>query len=158
MDGGETLVPDKMRLVKPWKTEPRSKSPFTTKDNSFARKDLKDDDGVVTHELHQGILKSLQPKLVAWSRMRVWRGVLQPKDGKEIPFLILISFLATFAGIPVSTTHTITGSIMGVGATRRLSAVRWGIVNSILLAWLLTIPAAAAMASISYLIIRLFSF
>ena len=98
MDGGETLVPDKMRLVKPWKTEPRSKSPFTTKDNSFARKDLKDDDGVVTHELHQGILKSLQPKLVAWSRMRVWRGVLQPKDGKEIPFLILISFLATFAG------------------------------------------------------------
>ena len=67
-------------------------------------------------------------------------------------------FLATFAGIPVSTTHTITGSIMGVGATRRLSAVRWGIVNSILLAWLLTIPAAAAMASISYLIIRLFSF
>lgn len=65
-------------------------------------------------------------------------------------------FLATFAGIPVSTTHTITGSIMGVGATRRLSAVRWGVVNSILLAWILTIPAAAAMASVSYLLIRLF--
>ena len=65
-------------------------------------------------------------------------------------------FLATFAGIPVSTTHTITGSIMGVGATRRLSAVRWGIVNRILLAWLFTIPASAAVASLTYLALHLF--
>ncbi|HEX5038062.1 MAG TPA: anion permease [bacterium] len=64
-------------------------------------------------------------------------------------------FLATFSGIPVSTTHTITGSIMGVGATRRLSAVRWGIVNRILVAWLLTMPAAAAIAALTYLLIRL---
>lgn len=64
-------------------------------------------------------------------------------------------FLATFSGIPVSTTHTITGSIMGVGATRRLSAVRWGIVNRILVAWLLTMPAAAAIATLTYLLIRL---
>ncbi|MDO8461994.1 MAG: inorganic phosphate transporter, partial [Deltaproteobacteria bacterium] len=59
-------------------------------------------------------------------------------------------FMATFAGIPVSTTHTITGAIMGVGATRRLSAVRWGIVNSILMAWVLTIPASALVAALTY--------
>ncbi|MBI1909855.1 MAG: inorganic phosphate transporter [Deltaproteobacteria bacterium] len=65
-------------------------------------------------------------------------------------------FMATFAGIPVSTTHTITGAIMGVGSTRRLSAVRWGVVNSILLAWLLTIPAAGMVASLTYLLLKLF--
>ena len=59
-------------------------------------------------------------------------------------------FMATFAGIPVSTTHTITGAIMGVGSTRRLSAVRWGIVNSILIAWILTIPASGLVASLVY--------
>lgn len=62
-------------------------------------------------------------------------------------------FLATFGGIPVSTTHTITGAIMGVGATKRLSAVRWGVVNSILVAWLLTIPASALVAAIVYKIL-----
>lgn len=63
-------------------------------------------------------------------------------------------FLATFLGIPVSTTHTITGSIMGVGATRRLSAVRWGVVNRILAAWFFTIPASAAIAALFYLLIK----
>jgi PiT family inorganic phosphate transporter len=58
--------------------------------------------------------------------------------------------LATHFGIPVSTTHTITGSIVGVGATQRLSAVRWGIAGRIVWAWVLTIPAAAIMAAISY--------
>ena len=53
-------------------------------------------------------------------------------------------------GIPVSTTHTITGAIMGVGATQRLSAVRWGVAARIVWAWLLTIPAAAAVAALSY--------
>jgi len=52
-------------------------------------------------------------------------------------------FLATVLGIPVSTTHAITGSIVGVGATRRLSAVRWGVAGRIVWAWVLTIPAAA---------------
>ena len=61
--------------------------------------------------------------------------------------------LATHWGIPVSTTHTITGSIVGVGATRRLSAVRWGIAGRIVWAWVLTIPAAGVMAAISYLIL-----
>jgi PiT family inorganic phosphate transporter len=61
--------------------------------------------------------------------------------------------LATKFGIPVSTTHTITGSIVGVGATRRWSAVRWGIAGRIVWAWLMTIPAAFVMASIFYFIL-----
>ncbi|MBA3671075.1 MAG: inorganic phosphate transporter [Gemmatimonadaceae bacterium] len=58
--------------------------------------------------------------------------------------------LATHWGIPVSTTHTITGSIVGVGATKRLSAVRWGLAGRIVWAWILTIPASALMAALSY--------
>jgi PiT family inorganic phosphate transporter len=58
--------------------------------------------------------------------------------------------IATHYGIPVSTTHTITGSIVGVGATQRLSAVRWGLAGRIVWAWVLTIPAAGIMAAISY--------
>jgi PiT family inorganic phosphate transporter len=61
--------------------------------------------------------------------------------------------LPTFFGIPVSTTHTITGAIVGVGATTRLSAVRWGIAGRIVWAWLLTIPAAAVMAALSYFLL-----
>ncbi len=61
--------------------------------------------------------------------------------------------IATHFGIPVSTTHTITGSIMGVGATQRLSAVRWGIARRIVWAWVITIPAAATIAAISYKIL-----
>ena len=56
------------------------------------------------------------------------------------------------AGIPVSTTHTIAGAIMGVGATRRLSAVRWGIAGKIIWAWVLTIPASALVSALTYLI------
>jgi len=61
-------------------------------------------------------------------------------------------YLATFLGVPVSTTHTITGAIVGVGATRRLSAVRWGVAGRIVWAWVLTIPAAALMAAVTYAI------
>jgi PiT family inorganic phosphate transporter len=60
------------------------------------------------------------------------------------------------AGIPVSTTHTITGAIMGVGATTRLSAVRWGVAARIVWAWLFTIPAAALVAAVSYKVLVLF--
>src|SRR6267142_424178 len=67
----------------------------------------------------------------------------------------LTLFGATLAGIPVSTTHTITGAIVGVGATRRLSAVKWGVARRILWAWVLTIPMAGMFASVSFLIIRL---
>ena len=59
-------------------------------------------------------------------------------------------FTATALGVPVSTTHTITGAIVGVGATRRLSAVRWGVARQIVWAWVLTIPAAAIIAAASY--------
>ena len=62
--------------------------------------------------------------------------------------------IASRFGIPVSTTHTITGAIVGVGASRRLSAVRWGIAGRIVWAWLLTIPMAAAIAAGSYLVLR----
>jgi PiT family inorganic phosphate transporter len=59
-------------------------------------------------------------------------------------------------GIPVSTTHTITGSIIGVGATKRLSAVRWGVTTSLLWAWVLTIPVSATLAAITYFIVSFF--
>ena len=58
--------------------------------------------------------------------------------------------LTIFGGVPVSTTHTITGAIVGVGATRRLSAVRWGIAGRIVWAWILTIPMAASMGALMY--------
>jgi PiT family inorganic phosphate transporter len=57
---------------------------------------------------------------------------------------------ATFGGIPISTTHTITGAIVGVGATRRLSAVKWGVAQRIVWAWVLTIPLSAAVAALTY--------
>jgi PiT family inorganic phosphate transporter len=63
--------------------------------------------------------------------------------------------VATFGGIPVSTTHTITGAIVGVGATRRFSAVKWGVAGRIVWAWVLTIPIAAAVGAVSYLLFAL---
>src|SRR4051795_7317009 len=60
---------------------------------------------------------------------------------------------ATLAGIPVSTTHTITGAIVGVGSTRRLSAVKWGVAGRIVWAWVLTIPISAAIAAAAYLVV-----
>jgi inorganic phosphate transporter, PiT family len=63
--------------------------------------------------------------------------------------------IATNLGIPVSTTHTITGSIIGVGSTIRRTAVRWGVAQRIVWAWILTIPAAGIMAAISYLLLAL---
>jgi PiT family inorganic phosphate transporter len=59
-------------------------------------------------------------------------------------------FMATYLGVPVSTTHTITGSIVGVGAIRRASAVRWNIASNIVVAWIVTIPASAFMAALTY--------
>jgi PiT family inorganic phosphate transporter len=62
----------------------------------------------------------------------------------------LTLFLATALGIPVSTTHTITGAIVGVGSTQRASAVRWGVAGNIVWAWIFTIPASAFVAAIGY--------
>ena len=64
--------------------------------------------------------------------------------------------LTAWGGIPVSTTHTITGAIMGVGATKRLSAVRWGVAGNIISAWILTIPASAIVGGLTYEIVSLF--
>lgn len=66
-------------------------------------------------------------------------------------------FTTAAAGIPVSTTHTITGAIVGVGSTQRLSAVRWGVAGKIVWAWILTIPASAAVAAVLFWIIRSFN-
>ena len=63
-------------------------------------------------------------------------------------------FLTEKLSIPVSTTHTITGSIMGVGSLKRMSAVRWGVAGQIIWAWIFTIPCSAAMAALSYVITR----
>ena len=62
--------------------------------------------------------------------------------------------IASSLGVPVSTTHTITGAIVGVGAAQRVSAVRWGVATRIVWAWILTIPMAAAIAALSYLLLR----
>jgi PiT family inorganic phosphate transporter len=68
----------------------------------------------------------------------------------------LVLGFTSMTGIPVSTTHVIAGSIAGVGVTRRLSAVRWGLARNIVWAWILTIPAAATVSGVSYFVISLF--
>jgi PiT family inorganic phosphate transporter len=76
---------------------------------------------------------------------------LRPIDGVCAETASAISlFVSTHFGVPVSTTHVITGAISGVGASRRLSAVRWGVAFKILWAWVLTIPCAALMGFLLY--------
>ena len=65
-------------------------------------------------------------------------------------------FAATYMGIPVSTTHTITGAIIGVGTAKRVSAVRWSVANNIILAWIITIPATGLIAAVTYAAVALF--
>jgi PiT family inorganic phosphate transporter len=62
-------------------------------------------------------------------------------------------FAASYFGIPVSTTHTITGCVIGAGAARRASAVRWGIARNVMVAWIITIPASATVAALFYLLV-----
>ena len=81
---------------------------------------------------------------------------LQPVGGFAAETAGAVSiFTATALGVPVSTTHTITGAIIGVGSTRRLSAVRWGIAGQIVWAWILTIPASAVIAAGMFYILHL---
>jgi inorganic phosphate transporter, PiT family len=82
---------------------------------------------------------------------------LKPVDGfaAESSAAMTLAISSGF-GIPVSTTHTITGAIMGVGSIRRLSAVRWGVARNIVWAWILTIPAAAIVSAIAYLLVGRF--
>jgi len=77
---------------------------------------------------------------------------LKPVDGfcAETGAAVTL-FMSSAFGIPVSTTHTITGAIMGVGSLKRMSAVKWGVAGRIIWAWILTIPCSALIASLSYL-------
>jgi inorganic phosphate transporter, PiT family len=78
---------------------------------------------------------------------------LKPVDGFCAESAAAISiYFASFLGVPVSTTHTITGSIMGVGSLRRLTAVKWGVAGKIAWAWVITIPCAAAISALTYAI------
>ena len=82
---------------------------------------------------------------------------LQPIGGFSAETAAACSIIgASIAGIPVSTTHTITGAIVGVGATHRLSAVRWGVAGNIIWAWILTIPASAVISAVIYFFIKYF--
>src|SRR6266700_1256723 len=87
------------------------------------------------------IVKTLGQKITA----------LKPISGFSAETAAAISiYIATFLGIPVSTTHTITGAIVVAGSTRRLSAVRWGVAGRIVWAWVITIPASAIIAAVAY--------
>jgi inorganic phosphate transporter, PiT family len=81
---------------------------------------------------------------------------LQPVGGFSAETAAATTLFGTaHFGIPVSTTHTITGAVIGVGATRRLSAVRWGLTRRVLVAWVLTLPGAALIAAVSYWLLQL---
>lgn len=82
---------------------------------------------------------------------------LRPVDGFCAEFGAAVTlFFSTALGVPVSTTHTITGSIMGVGSIKGLSNVKWGVAGQIVWAWVLTIPLSASIAAVSYLLVKLF--
>jgi inorganic phosphate transporter, PiT family len=68
----------------------------------------------------------------------------------------IMLFAATFLGIPVSTTHTVTGSVVGVGAARKVSAVRWNVASNIVAAWIVTLPASGLVAALCYLLTKAF--
>ena len=92
-------------------------------------------------------------RIVKTMGMRITK--LQPVGGFCAETAAAIAILgASYGGIPVSTTHTISGAVMGVGATRRLSAVRWGVARRIVWAWVLTIPASAMVAGLTYLVLK----
>ena len=81
---------------------------------------------------------------------------LQPVGGMAAEMgAAMTLFYTSHAGIPVSTTHTITGAIVGVGSSRRLSAVRWGVAGRVVLAWVVTIPGAGIIAVLSSRLIKM---
>src|SRR6267143_244088 len=93
-------------------------------------------------------------RIVKTMGMRITK--LRPVGGFCAETAGAITLIGTaIGGIPVSTTHTITGSIMGVGATQRFSAVRWGVAGRIITAWIVTIPASAAVAALAWWVLRL---
>lgn len=93
------------------------------------------------------IVKTVAKKI---THLRPYQGFCAETGGA------IVLFVCSILGFPVSTTHVISGSIMGVGATRRLSAVRWGVARNIVIGWLLTIPLSALFAAIIQLLISKF--
>jgi len=114
------------------------------------------------------VIIACQAALSAGTLMGGWRIVktmgnkitkLRPVDGFCAETGAAASlYIASFFGIPVSTTHTITGSIIGVGMLKRLSAVKWGVAGKIVWAWIITIPAAAGIAMMTYFLSTYFNF
>ena len=93
-------------------------------------------------------------RIVKTMGMRITK--LRPIGGFAAETAGALTLIGTaLGGIPVSTTHTISGAIMGVGATQRFSAVRWGVAGRIVWAWIFTIPAAAAVAAATWFLLRL---
>jgi len=92
------------------------------------------------------IIRTLGPRIIH----------LGPPEGfaAETVASSVLYYNALVLGAPISTTHTITAAITGVGATKRLSAVRWGVAGNIVVAWVLTFPGAAAIACVTYILIR----
>jgi PiT family inorganic phosphate transporter len=84
------------------------------------------------------------------TKVNAFEGVVAESAGA------LTLFMTEHFKIPVSTTHTITGSIIGVGITKRVSAVRWGVTVNLVWAWVLTIPISAVLAALMYLLLSLF--
>jgi len=84
------------------------------------------------------------------TRLRPFQGFCAETGGA------ITLFAATWLGIPVSTTHTITGAIVGVGTARRVSSVRWSVANNIVIAWVITIPATAFIGALFYALSGLF--
>ena len=93
------------------------------------------------------IVKTMGSKI---TKVTAFEGVIAESAGA------LTLFMTEHFKIPVSTTHTITGSIIGVGVTKRVSAVRWGVTVKLLWAWLLTIPVSALLAAMIYCFLKLF--
>jgi inorganic phosphate transporter, PiT family len=84
------------------------------------------------------------------TRLRPFQGFCAETGGA------ITLFAATWLGIPVSTTHTITGAIVGVGTARRVSSVRWNVANNIVIAWIITIPATAFIGALFYALSNFF--
>lgn len=120
--------------------------------------------GILTGPFHVPfwVIISCQAALSLGTLMGGWRIVktmgnkitkLKPVDGFCAESGAALSlYIASFLGIPVSTTHTVTGSIVGVGSLKGLSAVKWGVAGRIVWAWIITIPAAATIAIVTYLL------
>ena len=121
---------------------------------------------ISTFEVHWWVILSAHAAIGLGTLSGGWRIIktmgtkitkLQPAGGFAAETGAAVAILtATQLGVGISTTHTITGAIVGVGATRRLSAVRWGVAGQIVWAWILTIPASATIGAVTYFLVSMF--